>query len=307
MRDNFDRENFENEERWFLERFKRLASSTSWKVGWIILWTSLLITPIASFKRVKVPSWTEAVKISKPFIIWNWWICQDVIKTWATWTWRSNDIMEVNVRPEQHEEKFDDLMTSDNVPVDFSSFVKLKVIDWKGPYLIERFWPDWYKNNVQQIVRTEFRDEIAKYPMTTLTTRQEILSSIQKKVFDEIDKFLKSNKIPVEVQEVILWKINPPDKIKDQLAETAAQQQRKKTEIEKTWAETERKNAETKRAEADNAYRNALWLSPQQFVELEKIKANKEIAKVLSDSKWNITVILWQSSNVQPVLDVSKR
>jgi hypothetical protein len=44
------------------------------------------------------------------------------------------------------------------------------------------------------------------------------------------------------------------------------------TEQKRDLAEKSRKTAEESRALADNAYRNALRLSPEQFVELERIK-----------------------------------
>jgi hypothetical protein len=69
------------------------------------------------------------------------------------------------------------------------------------------------------------------------------------------------------------------------LAETAAQQQRVKTEQEKTKAEVERKNSETQRAIADNAYRNSLGLTTEQFMQLQNLKTQKEVASVLSESK----------------------
>lgn len=297
----------EDSEMTLLERF---SSSTKAKVIAILAWVWMVVTPIwilSSVHRVKADAWEELVLVDKPYFFWKWWVRPASIKTWAEWIWKSTDTVKVWVRPVQYEVKFDDIMTSDNVPVDFSAFVKIKVLDNKTPTLIWKYWTEWYKTNLEQIFVTELRDAIARHPMTSLTTRQDLLSGIQKQVIDEVKKFVTTNQIPVEIQEVIIWKINPPDKIKDQLAETAAQQQRKKTEIEKTWAEIERKNSETKRAEADNAYRNALGLSPEQFIQLENLKAQKEIAKTLSEAKWDVTIILESWSSVQPMMNVGKK
>ncbi len=292
-----------------LSIMQRLTSWVKWKISMIVtLWTFVWGTVgfFATHHRIKADAWEEIVLVDKTIFFWKDWIQQVPLTTWSKWVWRSTDWIKVNVRPAQFEAKFDDIMTSDNTPVDFSAFIKIKAIEWKTPYLYGKYWNDWYKINIEQYFITELRDEIAKFPMTALTTRQELLNDIQKKVKASIMAFVKANNIPVEIQEVIIGKINPPDQIKTQLSETAAQQQRKKTEIEKTWAEIERKNSETKRAEADNAYRNALWLTPDQFLQNESIKAQKEIAKTLAEAKWNVTVIIWWQW-VQPVMNIWKK
>jgi len=70
---------------------------------------------------------------------------------------------------------------------------------------------------------------------------------------------------------------NPPDAIKNQRVETAAQEQRVQTEKQIKLAEDQRKAAEEARAAADNDYRQALGLSPEQFVQLEQIKMQREV------------------------------
>jgi len=70
---------------------------------------------------------------------------------------------------------------------------------------------------------------------------------------------------------------NPPDAIKNQRIETAAQEQRSNTEKQRKLAEDQRRAAETSRAEADNAYREAMHLSPEQFIQLEMIKMQHEV------------------------------
>ena len=65
---------------------------------------------------------------------------------------------------------------------------------------------------------------------------------------------------------------NPPDSIKHQRIETATQEQRIQTEKQTKLAEDQRLLAEQSRAAADNAYREAMHLSPEQFIQLEQIK-----------------------------------
>jgi Ca2+-dependent lipid-binding protein len=72
-------------------------------------------------------------------------------------------------------------------------------------------------------------------------------------------------------------KANPPDSVKNQRIETATQEQRIQTEQQMKLAEDQRKAAETSRADADNAYREAMHLSPEQFIQLETIKMQAQV------------------------------
>jgi hypothetical protein len=72
-------------------------------------------------------------------------------------------------------------------------------------------------------------------------------------------------------------KANPPDAIKNQGVETATQEQRIQTEKQTKLAEDQRMMAEQSRASADNAYREAMHLSPEQFIQLETIKMQARV------------------------------
>jgi hypothetical protein len=71
---------------------------------------------------------------------------------------------------------------------------------------------------------------------------------------------------------VTLGRANPPDAIKHQRIATAEQEQRVNTERQRKLAEDMRRGSEESRAVADNAYREAMRLSPEQFLQLEQIK-----------------------------------
>ena len=91
-----------------------------------------------------------------------------------------------------------------------------------------------------------------------------------------MEAYIASAKLPVRLIQVTVGKANPPDSIKGQRIETATQQQRVLTEAQRKLAEDARKLAEKSRADADNAYRQAMQLSPDQFLRLETIKMQKE-------------------------------
>lgn len=257
-----------------------------------VLMIAVLIVAFCTRDLVKVEAGQEAVLIDKPFFFGKGGVQKQSVRSGAVWIWCTTSVVMLDVRPLQYKEFFDDIMTSDNVPVDFNTFVKVKIKDGQTPYLLEKFGAYWYQNNLQQIVRTEVRDAVAKYPMTSLTTRSDVINDVQRNIFKEVNTFINKSGLPVFLMEVILEKVTPPANIINVLAETAAQQQRAKTEIERAKAEEQRKDAEVKRANADNAYRNALGLSSEQFVDLEAVKAYRDAAKACAQAKGYCTIIV---------------
>ena len=74
-----------------------------------------------------------------------------------------------------------------------------------------------------------------------------------------------------------LGRANPPDAIKHQRVATAEQEQRQQTERQAKLAEDQRMEHERSRAAADNAYRLAMSLSPDQFIQLKSIEAMRDV------------------------------
>ncbi len=99
--------------------------------------------------------------------------------------------------------------------------------------------------------------------------------------------YLQDKGLPVKLITMTVGRANPPDAIKSQRIETAAQEQRVQTEKEIKLAEDQRKSAEESRAAADNAYRQAIGLSPEQYVELKRIEME---VKVCGDGKCTFIV-----------------
>lgn len=247
-----------------------------------------VITMIVVTKRVQVDAGHESVLVDQPF--WTMFsdggVRPEPLATGSKWLFYTTDSVTYDVRPVQYTEKFDDAVdgtiTADNIPIDFNAYIKTRPIPGKTPRLHGSFGPHWYAQNVKEVFRTSVRDEVSKTTMTALTTRQlnkdgkDILGEIQRVVLAEMREFVKTKGIDVEVMEVIVGKVTPPQKILNSLAETADQQQRAKTEDERTAAEIRRKNAETERANADNAYRNSIGFTPSQFLQLELAKKQIE-------------------------------
>jgi hypothetical protein len=84
---------------------------------------------------------------------------------------------------------------------------------------------------------------------------------------------------------------------RNQRIETATQEQRIQTEQQTKLAEVQRKSAEEARAAADNAYRQAIGLSPEQYVQLKRIEMEQ---RVCADAKCTFI----ENSGAVPVFGV---
>lgn len=289
-----------------LERKQEMNSENKFPVGLTVSGVLLVMFIVMMYsvtKRVQVEAGIEAVLVDKPF--WTMFgdggVRPEPLTAGSKWLFYTTDPVMYDVRPIQHTESFDDVrdgtITSDNIPIDFNAYIKVRPIPGKTPKLHASFGPDWYKQNLKEVFRTSVRDEVSKTSMTALTTRQlnvdgkDILGEIQRVVLSEMRDFVKTKGIDAEVMEVIVGKATPPQKILDSLAETAAQQQRAKTEDQRDIAEIRREKAERSRAAADNAYRNNLGYTPSQYLQLEIAKKQIEAIQACG-SKTGCTAII---------------
>ena len=268
-----------------------------------ITFVFFIIFMVMVTQRVQVEAGHEAVLVDKPFftVFGDGGVRSEPHVTGSKWLFYTTNVIMYDTRPVQFTEGFDDVkdgtITVDNIPIDFNAYIKVRPIPGKTPKLHSSFGPEWYKQNLKELFRTSVRDEVAKTPMTALTTRQlnkegkDILGEIQRIVLSEMREFVKAKGIDGEVMEVIVGKATPPGKVLEALAETASQQQRAKTENERKAAEINRKGAETERANADNAYRNSVGFTSEQFLKLEIAKKQVEAVEKCG-AKANCTAII---------------
>ena len=195
----------------------------------------------------------------------------------------------INMQPLQFQVHFDDLMSSDGVPLDFDAVERLQITD--SVLLIKNFGPKWYENNVEKEFSNRVRQAVRKHGMNETAISTVAIDAIDTEVSQAMEKYLVDAKLPVKLVQVTVGKANPPDAIKNQRIATAEQQQRALTEQQKKLAEDQREQAELSRAKADNAYRNAMTLSAEQFLRLETIKMQRDVCAgghctfVLTDGK----------------------
>lgn len=217
----------------------------------------------------------EIVLIEKPFFFGHGGVDSDPIKTGRSFGAFSTEGIDVYMQPEKYETEMNDTMTSDGVPVTFHAISVLQVVD--SVALIKTFGPDWYKNNLQEPFKTMVRQAVRKHGMNETAISTVALSDIDTEIKGDLEKFITDKGLPIKLVTMTVGRANPPDAVKNQRIETAAQEQRVQTEKQIKLAEDQRKSAEESRAIADNAYRQAIGLSPEQYVQLKKIEMELKV------------------------------
>lgn len=265
----------------------------------VVIVLLLLFFWIFMIRAVAPDAGYEAVLVHKPIIFGHGGVDLKPVKTGRSYVWFTTDPILVNMQPIQYNEHFEDLMSSDGVPLDFDSIIRLKIID--SVSLIRDFGPNWYEKNVQAEFRNRVRQAVRKHGMNETAIDTKAIDAIDAEVSEAMMKCVQDAKLPLKMMDVTVGKANPPDSIKSQRVETAAQQQRVLTEQQRKLAEDARKQAETSRAASDNAYREAMGMAPNQFIQLENIKMMKDVCK---EGKCTFIVA---PSTVSPIIDVRSK
>lgn len=219
----------------------------------------------------------EIVLTQKPWFFGSGGVITEPVKPGLTWGVASTDAIDVYMQPQKYELDLPDTMTSDGVPITFHAIMVLQVID--SVQMISKFGPDWYKNNLEQQYGQFIRQAVRKRGMNETAISTVAIDEIDTEIKDDLIKFIEQKQLPLKLVTMTVGKANPPDAVKTQRVETARQEQRIQTEQKKKLAEDQRLQAEESRAAADNAYREAMHLSPEQFIQLESIGMQKEVCR----------------------------
>jgi len=222
----------------------------------------------------------EVVLIEKPLLFGHGGVNPEPVKTGRTFAAYTTEGVDVSMQPRRFEANLPDTMTSDGVPISFHAIITLQVTN--SVDLVKSFGPNWYENNVEQPFAQFVRQAVRKHGMNETAISTTALDSIDAEIRDDLVQFMKDKQLPVRLITMTVGRANPPDAIKSQRIETAAQEQRVQTEKQIKLAEDQRKAAEESRAAADNAYRQAIGLSPEQYVQLKRIEME---LKVCADGK----------------------
>jgi regulator of protease activity HflC (stomatin/prohibitin superfamily) len=242
---------------------------------------------VGGCSSVRPDAGTEAVLVRKPILFGHGGVDTTPVKPglqWVAWTTQANY---VDMKPQRIDLEFDDLFTSDGVPIDFHAVVSYRVTD--SVQLVEKFGndtmtfgdrttqPGFFARNLDQPFRTAVRDEVKKHGMNEMAIQVTAAEEVDAAVTRHLLSIIKETGVPIQLIDLSLGRANPPDAIKSQRVETATQEQRQNTEKQRKLAEDQRKAAEESRAAADQAYINKMGLSAGQYVSLEAIKMQREV------------------------------
>jgi hypothetical protein len=249
----------------------------------------------------------EAVWVEKPWFFGHGGIDSVPVTTGRAYGALTSDAIDVNMLPQRVDMEFDDMMTSSGVPVSFHVVAQFKVVD--PVRLVSQFGADrdegkwgFWDRNMDQPLRTAVRDAVKKRDMQEMAISQSAADAVGQEVSTAANQLVQQLGLPIIFTAMNVGRVNPPDAIKNQRIATAEQEQRVITEQQTKLAEDARKQAEASRASADNAYREAMQLSPQQFIQLEQIKMQRDVC-----GRGGSNCTIFMGGGPVPTLDVGKR
>lgn len=261
---------------------------------------SLLMTS-CSFSKVDADE--EAVLIEKPWIFGHGGVCDTPIQTGSTWMALTTEVVKFKITPIQYDEKFTDIMSSDNTPVDLTAHVLIQINKGQTPILLQNFGVNWYQNDIQKDLCNEVRNEISKYPMMELTCKRTIYDNASKQIEEVLIAKVQKEKIPITIMKVIIDKASPNSEVMEEYNKTAAQIQAKQTQIAASEMQQYRKLAEEKRAEADDAYRIKMSLTPDQYIKLRSVEIEKEKVDMVRN-KGNVNITMLMGNDYTPIANI---
>jgi regulator of protease activity HflC (stomatin/prohibitin superfamily) len=239
-------------------------------VAVLVAIVAVLAVTMMGCKSVAPDAGHEVVLVEKPMFFGHGGIDPEPVRTGRTFVAATTDGIDVNMQPLVYQQDLPDTMTSDGVPVSFHAIMNIRVTD--SVKLISQFGPNWYANNLDAPFMSLVRQQVRQHGMNEVAISASAIDTIDAEIAKGLNAFITAKKLPVELITLTIGRAIPPDAVKNQRIETATQEQRIQTEQQMKLAEDARAQSEQSRAKADNAYREAMGLSPEQFIQLENIK-----------------------------------
>jgi len=265
-----------------------------------IMFFLLAAVSMTSCHSVSPDADEEAVLIYKPWLFGHGGVDKDPVETGLTWCFWSTHSEKFKITPVRYDIAFDDIMSNDNTPLDYSTYLTLQIEKGKSPVLMQNYGVRWFQNNVEAVYRNFVREEISKYSPFDLMSNREVCTKIDAAIKAKVDKYFASlsakKEFPVKCTQVITGRAKPNEKQLNEMNNTAAAIQAKQTQERKAEMEAAREKAEKQRAAADKAYMTELNLTPSQFIQLKawdvvEKKQGANIDVLISpsaDPMWNI-------------------
>lgn len=261
-----------------------------------ILFTFVMSLTMSSCHSVSPDADEEAVLIKKPWFFGHGGVENEPVPTGLTWCWWSTHSEYFKITPQRYDVEFDDIMSNDNTPLDYATYMTLQVAPGKSPILMKNYGVDWFKHNIEAVYRNFVREEISKYSPFDLMSNREVCTLIDKNVKDKLDAHIahlsQTKEFPIVCREVITGRAKPNEQQLKEMNNTAAAIQARQTQERITEKEEARARAEAARALADKAYMREMNLTPDQFITLKIVeKGNPNIDVMIGSgatSMWNV-------------------
>lgn len=261
-------------------------------LGWITLTIAGIILAIGSityFGNLKgVGPATEGVETRKPILFGTGGTNPVTYATGRHFIWPSSQFDRVSLKPFSYNENFIDINASDNVPIDFKATFVMQPRAGRTASIVSKFGLEWYKRRVQAKFQTLTRNEVKRKTSIDLRTKPATIEESQAALKLAGQNYLDEVGIEVDLSQVQIGKIVPPEELLKEAAKTAAQKQRKKTQDARTLAENARKGAEAASAVADSEYMTKMAMTPDQYLRSRQldILANAQKDKNASFNVW---------------------
>jgi len=238
----------------------------------------ILILYVTVIQRVTVHSGIEAVIIKKPWFSKKSGIESQAISTGTIWAVKSTTIKLISLKPFEISEEFSDILSIENIPINFTINMTFQQQEEKTPILLKSFGEnnEWYKSILLPSLKVSIESAIKSSPFQTLLDNKEGIQALEKSASLYIQKLLKAKNIPINLLQFHLSKITPPQQLIDVAIETEMLKQNAKTKEEEIKIELLRKKLEESRAKADRAYMLSMNMSVQQYLRMKKLELEEK-------------------------------
>lgn len=250
----------------------------------------LCISTLTSCYQVQPNAGQESVLVYQPFFFGHGGVDEQAISTGSIWAVATTAHKEFSITPQTITEDFVNMIPSDNTPVSFSAYLKVQVQKGNSPILYKNFGEKWYEHSLQASFRTMVRDKASAFKMFDLASKREISSQLERDIFKDISEYAKKLNLPVDILQVSIGAITPPEQVLTETKLTAAQNQSILTQGARKMAEDSRKDAERSKAIADKAYQNEMSMTVDQYLHLRQLEIEKEKVELIKDNK-NVSII----------------
>jgi len=260
-----------------------------------LLLIPLMLMALAGCDTATVDGGEEVVFIYQPMFPWSTEgvDMEPLTECLAFTVWTTKEA-KYNVKPVTIKESFIDLTSSDNVPIDFESYLTLKIINGKSPLLHKDSGKEWYSNKIRDQYRMLTRNEARTRKADDLRRDEKIIVKAQNNVYDALKLYIEKIGLPVIVVRNNISKVIPPQEVLDESARTAAQKQRVLTQKERENAENARLAAEQAAAVADKGYADKFHMTTEQFLR------NKELDIMSKAAEKGTVNLIMNASNAMP-------